>query len=361
MNQTLNKALGCLIGGAIGDALGYPIEFCTESHIQSCYGFVDHFLGKPEISDDTQMAIYTAISFPYARVQGFDPSDVGLLARFYLRWFEGQMEIKDGSSPAFLRDVEHFNDNRAPGNTCLSALSLYRESGVYATIKKPYNTSKGCGGVMRAAPIGVGFATLDGYGLNDAIKLGAESSALTHGNELGWMPGAYLAGLVYLLMTEEGDLLALAKRALEATKDVYGAFRRFDAFESIVSQAISLSKQEVKDIDAIHALGEGWVGEEALAISLYCALKHSCDFRLAIAVAVNHKGDSDSTGAITGNILGAYLGLEEVKRNFPEAEQVEFYDLIEEVGRDMVEPDPLGDEKYADPENKGQAFHRYKE
>lgn len=62
----------------------------------------------------------------------------------------------------------------------------------------------------------------------------------------------------------------------------------------------------------IAQLGVGWVGEEALAISVYCALKYQDDFKEAVIAAVNRNGDSDSTGAITGNILGAYLGLSRI-------------------------------------------------
>nr|WP_255348669.1 ADP-ribosylglycohydrolase family protein [Paenisporosarcina sp. TG20] len=59
-------------------------------------------------------------------------------------------------------------------------------------------------------------------------------------------------------------------------------------------------------------LAEGWVGEEVLAISIYCALKYQNDFKKAVLTAINHSGDSDNTGAITGNIVGAYLGLKSI-------------------------------------------------
>jgi ADP-ribosylglycohydrolase len=54
-------------------------------------------------------------------------------------------------------------------------------------------------------------------------------------------------------------------------------------------------------------LGEGWVAEEAIAVATYCALT-AADFRSGVLLAVNHGGDSDSTGAICGNLLGAQLG-----------------------------------------------------
>ena len=94
-----------------------------------------------------------------------------------------------------------------------------------------------------------------------------------------------------------------------------------------------MSQADVDDNEAIHALGEGWVGDEALAIALYCALKHSHNFDRAIIAAVNHKGDSDSTGAITGNILGAYLGLGKIPQKY--TDKLELKDVIFEIADDL--------------------------
>ena len=66
-------------------------------------------------------------------------------------------------------------------------------------------------------------------------------------------------------------------------------------------------------MENIHELGEGWVAEEAFAIALYCSLRYQNDFSKAIIAAVNHKGDSDSTGAIAGNIAGAFAGYEQME------------------------------------------------
>ena len=87
------------------------------------------------------------------------------------------------------------------------------------------------------------------------------------------------------------------------------------------------------DLDNIHRLGEGWVAEETLGIALYCALRHQDDLSAGLIAAVNHKGDSDSTGAVTGNILGALLGFDAIdvqwKRN------LELYDVLMELADDL--------------------------
>ena len=81
-------------------------------------------------------------------------------------------------------------------------------------------------------------------------------------------------------------------------------------------------------------LGEGWVAEEALAIAVFCAVRYQDDFAKAIRVSVNHKGDSDSTGAICGNLLGAWLGKENVAEAF-DLNDLELCDVIETIAEDL--------------------------
>lgn len=98
-------------------------------------------------------------------------------------------------------------------------------------------------------------------------------------------------------------------------------------------RAVELSHADMDDVEAIHMLGQGWVAEETLAIALYCALKYSDDFDKALVAAVNHNGDSDSTGAVTGNILGAYLGLSAIPEKY--LKNLELRDVILEIADDL--------------------------
>ncbi len=95
--------------------------------------------------------------------------------------------------------------------------------------------------------------------------------------------------------------------------------------------------------EAVESLGGGWVAEEALAIAVFCALKAQ-DFAHGVLLAVNHSGDSDSTGAIAGNILGTLLGFEAL----PEAllSPLEQRAEIDQVARDLasVSGGAIGDE-----------------
>ena len=310
---------GCMVGGAIGDALGWPVEFMRLSEIQSAYGdagiqdLVIASSGVAEITDDTQMTLFTAEGILRAygseKVEGTaDP--LPCVFEAYQRWLLTQSTGGRGRSVVSawvggdgLLGLKALHSRRAPGNSCLSALG----SGKVGTIVEPINSSKGCGGVMRVAPVGL-F-----YRCDQAFERGADFAALTHGHPSGYLSAGALAYLIALLI--EGHELEAAVRL---TLEKLSSFEYNEECCEVLQKALDLAVSQetstvpLSDVEAISQLGEGWVGEEALAISVYCALRYKTDFEKALIAAVNHNGDSDSTGAITGNILGAYLGLGEL-------------------------------------------------
>ena len=89
------------------------------------------------------------------------------------------------------------------------------------------------------------------------------------------------------------------------------------------------------DNEAIQQLGLGFLADEALAISIYSSLKHQDNFRLGIISAINHSGDSDTTGAITGNILGSYLGINSIPNKFKS--KIELENTIKHLSNDLFE------------------------
>jgi ADP-ribosylglycohydrolase len=103
--------------------------------------------------------------------------------------------------------------------------------------------------------------------------------------------------------------------------------------QDIVMQAIDLAHTDIPDETAIAQIGEGWTGHEALAIAIYCAIKHANSFEDAVVSAVNHSGDSDSTGAICGNIIGCLLGRSRIPEYY--TDQLELIDVIEEIAADL--------------------------
>ncbi|MDO4651137.1 MAG: ADP-ribosylglycohydrolase family protein, partial [Eubacteriales bacterium] len=101
----------------------------------------------------------------------------------------------------------------------------------------------------------------------------------------------------------------------------------------LIDLAVELSENDADDLDNIHRLGEGWVAEETLAIAIYCSLKYYNDFSAAMIASVNHKGDSDSTGAVTGNIVGAIVGYAKIEDKWKK--DLELHDVILEMAEDL--------------------------
>ena len=323
---------GCLIGGAVGDALGWPVEFMRYSQIKGKYGkagihdLVISSSGKAEITDDTQMTIFTAEGILRADsvLNNQVICDEALSVYYsYQRWLitQGYPKVKEYELiyDGWLLNKVELNVRRAPGNTCLSALSSRKQG----SINNPINNSKGCGGIMRVAPAGLY------YEKEKAFVMGAEFAAITHGHPSGYLSAGAFAFLIASLI--EGNEIELAINETIAELINYDNHKECS---DILVKALELAKSNVSDEEAISELGEGWVGEEALGISVYFSLKYSNDFEKGLIASVNHDGDSDSTGSITGNILGAYLGLGKIPMKWMES--VELKDVLLRLANELL-------------------------
>ena len=339
---------GSLMAGAAGDALGYPVEFMSRKAIFSHYGDkgITQFKldrgGKALISDDTQMTLFTAngllTEMTRSYWKGLECEPENNIEGAYVDWFFTQTGMKGKETCCtWLRDLPELAHNRAPGTTCMGACeSLIMH-------EKPNNYSKGCGGIMRVAPMGLldaSYCSRAGKGLYSAERLaeaGAAIAKATHLHPLGYMPAALMTLLLSRLVSlspeeAKGSIVGIIEEALGTIMtmegDEHAAEKNY--LGSLTKKAIQLSQSSATDESAIRQLGEGWVAEESWAISLYCALRHIDSMKEAIIAAVNHDGDSDSTGSMTGNIMGAIYGYDRVKqeRLFCPAGK-EFEDTIE--------------------------------
>ncbi|MEP7311489.1 MAG: ADP-ribosylglycohydrolase family protein [Pseudomonadota bacterium] len=327
---------GCLLGGAVGDALGAPVEFLSREEIRRRFGargisdYVPAYGRLGSITDDTQMTLFTAEGLMRGLVRqawrGMASPEV-MVGAAYLRWLHTQGEKPSTRHEAMLdgwmmfhRELFH---RRAPGNTCLEALCAKESAGCAA-----HNDSKGCGGVMRVAP--VGLFTLAQHGspvpLQD-FDWGCSFSRLTHGHPSGILPGGVFAVLVGML-AGGGALDEALGVAIGLLKERPSHAETLTALERARESAAS----GMDAVRAIDALGQGWVAEEALAISVYCALV-SRSFEAGVLLAVNHSGDSDSTGAITGNLLGAALGIDAIPDRW--LAPLELREVITQVADDL--------------------------
>ena len=188
---------------------------------------------------------------------------------------------------------------------------------------------------MRVAPMGlVSFGNTD---IERIDREGAEIAAVTHGHSLGFMPAAVLTHILHRIVCPENNLPlhSIVLDAIETISKLFSSDPHIEELRTLLLRAVSLSANANSDLDNIHALGEGWVADDALSIAIYCALRHQDDFSAGIVAAVNHNGDSDSTGAITGNILGAWLGLDGIDGDWKVG--LELKDVILTIADDLCE------------------------
>ncbi|MBR1824888.1 MAG: ADP-ribosylglycohydrolase family protein, partial [Ruminococcus sp.] len=280
--RNTDKFRGCLIGGAAGDALGYAVEFLIEEQIFQKYGsegIAEYRLknGVAEISDDTQMTLFTANGLLAASAQNMGYTDA--IREMYKCWFitqkgtfSNEVELMD----SWLLDIPELFSCRAPGMTCLSAIS----QGAVGSVEHPINNSKGCGGVMRVAPVGLYFCdSSTPYEQSDMIA--AEAAALTHGHELGYIPAAALAHIVRTVTERDITLKEAVIETISATKKQFPKAEHIGYFTALMEKAVTLAETDTDDLSAIHQLGGGWVAEETLAIAVYCALTFENNFDTA--------------------------------------------------------------------------------
>lgn len=329
-----------LLGGAVGDALGAPIEFHSLDQIRSIYGpegltdLVHHDGRLGAITDDTQMTLFTAEAVIGTRrrldgygIAGFEAA----LFYSYLRWLDTQglaTVLTPDERPlqrrGLLWDTPDLHHVRAPGNTCVGALT----SGRYGTRDDRINNSKGCGGVMRAAPGG-------------SFDAGVAIGAVTHGHPTGWLASGALAELVGVVY--KGGTL---DDALDVVQSRLRAEEHGGETSTALDRARHLSTQSHADEALVlEQLGGGWIAEEALAMGVYAALRAEGDVRAGLLLSVNHSGDSDSTGSIAGNLLGALHGEAALPADWVAA--LEARDVIAQVGTDLGRnPGETSDEAY---------------
>ena len=306
-HRTANTYSGCLLAGAIGDALGGPTEFMNMAEIRRRYGqrgqtgyVAFNSLGLAEFTDDTQMTLFTAEGLLQGQQvpgPGGLPKLLPAIWQAYLRWLKTQEAQPSNAINEGLLAYPELWKRQAPGNTCLSAL----RSGQPGSIHQAINNSKGCGGVMRVAPIGLVLAG------QPAFELAAQAAALTHSHPSGYLPAGVLAEIIAGI----AGGLPLEAAIQAALITLHGWTGHEEALQAIEhAQNLAASPHEPAGPETIEKLGGGWVGEEALAISIYCALKGAAagSLREGLLLAVNHSGDNDSTASITGNLLGILMG-----------------------------------------------------
>lgn len=326
LSAAADRLQGSILLGAVADAYGYVVEFRSGDRITAdianglgfdqpdswSYDGIGHV-----VSDDTQMTLFTGEACVRA-IQSGTPltQSVPVYCRdAYLTWYQTQTGAFRGGDG--LVGSRRLNQRRAPGATCLQALAR----GGWGTPAEPINDSKGCGGIMRVAPI----AFIPGIDIEETWALGCASAAVTHGHVLGWSSAGAFA--VMLRFVAEGASVSAA--AMETARFI--EFRPGGReIGRCIANAKAFAGRNSVEMEEVESLGGGWVAEECLSIGLATALMDA-DISTRIAAAAHHSGDSDSTASICGQIIGAGIGVGAIRQDEFLAARVAGLDVLHEV------------------------------
>lgn len=326
-----DKCRGSLVGGAVGDALGYEVEFMNLASIRNRFGekgitrYVLHD-GVAQFSDDTQMTLFTLEGLMNGVIDtkaGKKGELLPYIEKAYLNWYNTQTEVPARLSDSWMGDIKTLWARRAPGLTCMGALENISNG------FSVENNSKGCGGVMRVAPIGIfNAAHRHIYNYTDTAHLAGWAAEITHKHIASTFASALLATTIMNCIGDETvdrmQFFFIVTGGLVMMREYFPDHdEEWKKFDKLIRRALELGKSDIAEDAAIQELGEGWVGDEAIAIAIFSVMRHIDSFEDCIVCAVNHDGDSDSTGAIAGNIIGAILGYSAIPSCYLEHLEIE--------------------------------------
>jgi ADP-ribosyl-[dinitrogen reductase] hydrolase len=337
MTPTQDTFRSVLLGGALGDALGWPIEFEKAKTIVKTFGLTAPAkLVEPDFTDDTQMTLFTAEGLIRGRQQELAGGYVNYpsaIRNAYIRWYATQRNDMPFhlAGDGWLVAERALHRQMAPGFTCLGGIADSIEQQRLFTPEAPGNDSEGCGAVMRVAPIGLFFD--DRQTVWDQAKA---SAAVTHGHMNTILAAAYFASLIFDL--SRGNTLAMAlfsaDHMLSQEKDGKALTRVLDRAKFLAGSVDGVTPENVA------AVGAGWHGDEALGIALYVLLAAQNEsIPQQLWRSVVHDGDSDSTGSILGNLLGAMYPMGEFPNMWKGTEawaaELTHRDIVEKMAVDL--------------------------
>lgn len=343
-----NRSLACILAGACGDALGYPVEHKRWEKIKSIYGEGGIRTMKVEdgiarITDDTQMTIYTAQGLIHARRKKCTMEDtVKEVHMSYLRWYSSLLHcgdaIADTYSPFYPREELLTNDlldnGKNPGldtKMCRGGSTFEAlESGECYSTSNPPPSGVRCGCTMRAAPIAIAFHSDP----EAAFKMGCECAAITHGHRSAYLSAGVMCMLIAKLLNGD-ECVPAVHSSLQYLKQL----PRSDSLYDVLMKGVVLGTHpNANPHDDIASIGLGWRADENLAIALYCLIRYKKDVKSALIACVNHDGDSDSVAAVCGNVMGAYSGMESIPPEW--LAHLQFRDLLKAQTEALCSTDP---------------------
>lgn len=312
MATNLSAYTGCLLGLAVGDALGATVDSKTYQEICQDYGPAgllgyDLVNGFASISSHTQVAAFCCNGLLVSTAKG-NTEYLRFMTQALKEWartlhLPGEPERRS----CWLCKVPALRQRRSMDARTLDCFTR----DVLGTPENPLNQGVGPGTLPAAIPVGLFFHP-DRMNVQQVGQLGTQVVALTHGDPLAFLSGAVLAYTIAGIVQDEDTLLEQHfSHAAEAVRAQFGGeYPQAEQIHALIKKAIHLScKPEIPRWQAMEELGCNTC-PEVLAGAVYAVLADGGDFDSAMITAVNHSGKSAAVGAVAGAILGAKLGEE---------------------------------------------------
>ena len=338
MDMRLSGCCGCLLGLAVGDAMGSSIDKKSWEEICESYG-PNGLLGYDmqsdyaEVTSYTQLAAFVANGFLLNAARGMGDAYLRYITLALREWAKSQRFLGTAEKTAcWLAQVPMMRRRVSMDTRMLDTLS--RE--VLGTPEKPANSSEGPGGITAAVPVGL-FYEPDRMEAHQVGQLGAAAVAMIHGAPEAFLSGAVVAYTIAGILQEPS--LPLPKQFRQAIEAVRGQYAQqhaeaMAALEALLDKAFQLaSDPEITPLVAMTILG-CTTAAECLAGAMYACTVHMGNFDEALITAVNHSGRSGAVGALTGAIMGARMGAEELPEFY--LESLEAGDVLRELAEDMA-------------------------
>lgn len=338
MEKKVAAYRGCLLGMAVGDAMGYTVdkkswdEICEDYGPNGLLGY-DLVNGSADITSYTQLAAFVCNGLLLGAIRGNPEKYSRYMAMSLREWVKSQ-QFRGTAEKTFcwLAQVPAMRRRHCMDTRMLDALT--RE--VLGTPEAPVFQSAFPGAVTAAAAVGLCYevARLEPGQIG---RLGAEAVAFTHGDPEAFLSGAFLAHSIAGILQD--PQLPVAKQFLNAAEAVQVQFAetyaQADSLKQKVEKAIALTKDpELTPLAAMTLLGCR-TASECIAGAVYACIIHVANFDEAMIVAVNHSGRSGAVGAITGALLGARLGVDALPEFY--LESLETANVLSELAEDLTQ------------------------
>ena len=337
---------GCLLGLAVGDAMGYTVNSHTLAEIQEDYGpnglqGYDPAHGYADVTSYTQLAAFTANGLLYGltqgRIKGTMPPFISYIARSHWEWASSQAMMDRPTRTACWVFKEKTLCRRHCVDTRMKEIILRKQFGTPEERLNPMSTPS-----TLTAALAVGmFHDPENMDLQELGRLGAEAVALTHGDPMAFLPGAVIALLTSAVLRSDAPLEELVDQAVEDFRKQFERDypRQVKQILSLVKQAKTLSLDEnTLFVEAMEKL-QCKTGAQVLAGVVYSLLAGDEDFDTSLIIAVNHSGASAAVAALTGALLGARLGVEALPEFYLEC--LECREELQELADDLFQGCPI--------------------